>query len=435
MYAAAQGCRGSARSEAPVRFLHASSCSTQAMQYAMKRVAIFRADLLPISETFVRDQASALNNWQPVLLGRREVAAGLETPGIPREIVPETRNGVAGAVRFWLCRPDQRLVEQLRAAEVDLVHAHFGTNATEVWPSVKAAGLPMLVTLHGYDINVHRTWWERGHAGVRSQIYPRRLLIMARDPAVRFVAVSQAVKRRAMDYGIDEKKISLAHIGVDMRRFGPGEVPLSRRSKRILFVGRMVEKKAPLLLIRVYSELRKELPEAELAMIGEGPLLAAAKRLAAELGAPVEFLGARRSQDVLAQMHKAKVFCLPSITAANGDAEGLPISLLEAQACGVPVVTTDSGGTEEALKRGVTGFACKEGAVQEFVAGLRRVLTDDQFAARAAIEAPRFVSGMFDIRECTRKLELEYDRLALPGRPAGPTRSASPHSQEGTAEA
>lgn len=373
----------------------------------MKRVAIFRASLLPISETFIRDQVAALSAWEPVLLGLWETEEPLATPGIRREIVRAGHRSTEW--RFLLARPLPPLVDRLRQLGVSLVHAHFGPDALRAWPSVRAARLPLLVTLHGYDITTRRDWWEAGHAGWAMRLYPRRLLRMARHPLVRFVAVSEAIRQRAIDYGIPEGKISVAHIGVDTARFQPGGLPLAQRRRRILFVGRMVEKKAPLLMIRAFAKVRERLPDAELAMVGAGPLLEEARRLAGELGVPVEFLGARSSDEVLSQIHGARVLCLPSVTAANGDAEGFGLVLLEAQACGVPVVTSAIGGASEGLLEGQTGYSFAEGALQDLVAKLTRLLEDPDLAATASAAAPRFVASNFDIRSCSRRLEHLYE--------------------------
>lgn len=384
------------------------------MNQEARRVAVYRSHLLSISETFIRDQVAALHAWRPVLVGRREVENGLQTPGTPRRIVPESPNRLLNAWRFWSRLPDPSLVACLKGLEVHLVHAHFGTDATDVWPSVKAAGLPMVVTLHGYDINIDRRWWESGAGGLRRRVYPRRLLDMARDPSVRFIAVSEAIRSRAMTYGIPADKVALAYIGVDTKHFRPGGLPLDERRKRILYVGRMVEKKAPLSMVRAFATVCSEVPEAELVMIGDGLLLAPAKELAARLGAQVSFLGARPSQDVLAQLHEARVFCLPSVTAANGDAEGLPISVLEALACGVPVVTSAQGAVNEAVADGESGLCVREHDLDGLAQALVRLLRDDDLSLRLSAAARARAMELFSNSTTAMMTALQYELAARP---------------------
>lgn len=379
----------------------------------MKRVAIYRRHLLSISETFIRDQAGALSVWQPVLLGLSEIRGALATPGLAREIVLIAPSRGLATLRLWLQRPVRKLVERLLQLDVSLVHVHFGVDATDIWPSVRAAGLPMLVTLHGIDINAHREWWEAGHAGFLRRPYPRRLLRMAREPSVHFIAVSQAVRQRAIEYGIPDDKITVSYIGVDTQRFTPGEVPIGDRPRRILFTGRMVQKKAPLLLVRAFAEVRQRIPDAELVMIGDGQLLNGARALAKQLEAPVDFLGACGSDVVLAQLHQARVLCLPSVTVSSGDAEGFGIVLLEAQACGIPVVTSARGGAIEGILDGKTGLRFAEGNLGELVDRLQAVLEDEQANAAMGLAATEFVRRNFDIAVCTRNLEEFYDQHGL----------------------
>ena len=377
-----------------------------------RRVAILRSELLPISETFIRDQARALTSWKPILIGRKNIPGGLETPGIQREIVPEANGRLLRALRYWLWRPDPSLVNRLRQMDVALAHAHFGVDATDFWPSVKAAGLPMLVTLHGYDINIHRWWWERGHGGLRRRVYPRRLLKMAQDSNVRFVAVSEAIKHRAIEQGIPEDKITISHIGVDTDQFKPGNVPITQRCKRIIFVGRMVENKAPLLMIHVFSEIRKKIPEAELVMIGDGDLLKAAKEISSNMRLDIDFTGAILPTEVARRMIDARVLCLPSITIESGASEAFGLVLLEAQSCGVPVVTSSKGG-KDGLINGLTGIFFKEGDSIGMARGIERFLVEKDFADFASAKAREFVKENFDVHVCIKKVEKIYNEIAI----------------------
>lgn len=374
----------------------------------MKRVAIFRSSLLPLSNTFIRDQARALQTWRPVLLGFREIENGLKAPEIECLLAPSS-NGLLTSFfqRFWL--PSPLMARFLKRLDVGLIHAHFGVDATQIWPSAKAADLPMLVTLHGYDINIHREWWEAGRQGKHMRAYPRRLLEMARHPKVHFIAVSEDVKLRAIEYGIPQKKVRVSYIGVDTQRFQPGGVPMPQRRKRILFVGRMVENKGVLLLIQAFSYVRGKVPDAELTMIGDGDLSEAAKQLAQQLGLPVEFLGARNTDEVVGQLHQARVLCLPSMTISSGASEAFGMVLLEAQACGVPVVTSSRGG-KEGILNGVTGRAFDERDVVGCAQGLLRFLADD-LPANTSELAREFVCKHFDIRTCTERLESIYDAI------------------------
>lgn len=374
----------------------------------MRKVAIFTNNVLEPSETFIYEQAKSLKNWTPVVVGFREVPRGLETPGIRREIVSIDQWRHLAKLRLLLDLSLPLLTERLEALSADLVHAHFATAAVDIWRSVKAARVPMIVTLHGFDINVRRDWWEDGRGGFRGRFYPRQLLKLAHDPAVRFVAVSEAIKQQAIRYGIPAGKIWVSYIGVDISRFVASDLAHLRKPQ-ILFVGRMVEKKAPLLMISIFAELRKRVPNASLVMAGSGPLLGRARALANLLDVPVEFLGMCSPQDVLAQLHKARVLCLPSVTAENGDAEGFGMVLLEAQACGVPVVSSARGGATEGLLHGETGFRCAEHDKNEFVARIQEILCNDSLAAAMSRRASAFVADMFDIKKCTRRLEQIYD--------------------------
>jgi glycosyltransferase involved in cell wall biosynthesis len=289
------------------------------------------------------------------------------------------------------------------------MHVHFGVDAVEAWPIAKALSLPMLVTLHGYDITIDRDWWEAGHGGRHMRSYPARLLQLAQQPRVRFIAVSEAINRRAIAFGIPEEKIQVSYIGVDTKQFTPGGRPIIDRERRVLFVGRLVEKKGCDYLINAFVQVQQAIPDASLIVVGDGELRNHLQQTASRMQVRVQFRGALPVGEVKRELQLARVFCLPSVRAANGDAEGFGMVLLEAEASGVPVVTSALGGASEGIEDGVTGFAFKERDATALAARLINLLTDDATATSMALAGPRFVSAKFDLHRCTERLERVYD--------------------------
>lgn len=380
----------------------------------MNKVAIFRNELLPISETFIKEQALSFRAWHPTIIGYRRAANGLSLDDLHTELLPGMNAGRLSLWRtkfaHWKGVPHPPTVNALRSLRVDLVHAHFGTDATDIWPSVNAAGIPLLVTLHGYDINIRSEWWEAGHGGLLRRTYPTRLRAMAAEPRVRFVAVSEAIKDRAIEAGIPERKLTVAYIGVDTKRFASRDIPLSDRPPRILFVGRMVEKKAPLLMIKAFKAVRATIPDASLVMIGDGPLFEDAQQYARKLEVPVVFLGACRPDIVLQHLRGASVLCLPSVVSSNGDAEGLPTVILEALACQTPVVTSARGACGEVIRNDECGLTFQEHDVTQLVAQLLRAMRDKALAHQITMAGKRRVCSQFEITRCTSLLERLYER-------------------------
>jgi glycosyltransferase involved in cell wall biosynthesis len=244
---------------------------------------------------------------------------------------------------------------------------------------------------------------------MRRRRYPRQLIRLAKESNIHFAAVSTAIRARAIKLGIPSEKITVSHIGVDTKIFQPGPIPIPDRSKRVLFVGRLVEKKGAAYLIRAFAKLDKAHPGAELIIVGDGILRDELQRLAVELNVRVQFLGSQSTHEVWRQMQFAQVLCAPSVTALNGDAEGLPIVILEALACGLPVFTSAAGA--EFLKNGDAGINHAEGDINALADLLSRILKHDPLIIRQTKEARRVATEKFDIAVCIEHLEHIYSEL------------------------
>lgn len=379
-----------------------------------KTVVVYRSDLLPRSETFIREQVANYQRWQPVLAGRSLIENGLDLTGIRVALIYNRYDS------FWQqCRsrlfykvgwPKPYGYDELQRLNPALVHVHFGLDAVDAWSWVKHLNCPMVITLHGIDINIHPEWWRSGKQGDYARKYPEKLKKLAEQKGVFFVAVSEAIKKQALEkYGLPPEKVRVLYIGVDKQRFATGITPLKARQPRVLFVGRLVEKKAPGLLVQAMAKVITQLPEAELTIAGDGPMRDELEKLSRQLGLNVTFLGTCTSQQVSDEMHRARIFCLPSITAQNGDAEGFGIVLLEAQACGLPVVTSARGGRDEGIIEGETGFSFPEGDINTLADRLVIMLKDEKLLEQMGMRAREFIETSFDIVECTSRLEDYYD--------------------------
>lgn len=374
------------------------------------RVLVYKSSLLPYSETFIKEQMRHLMKWDAILLGQKVLRPGLDLSDV--EVVE--LNASRPFWSRWLHRAfkllwwaDPRNCRAVKALKPDLLHAHFGPEGVAIWPLAKALNIPLLVTLHGYDITTHRAHWEQSSSRIK-RLYPERMLTMAREPGVHFIAVSEAIRQKALAYGIPADKISVSYIGVDTDRFVPGNTPLSNR-QQVLFVGRLVEKKGCQYLVEAFANIQEQYPEAELVIVGTGPQEAMLKELVSQRRVRARFLGVLDSRQVQQQLDLSRVFCLPSITAENGNAEGLGIVILEAQACGVPAITSAHGGATEGIVDGVTGFAHGEKDVAAIEQALVRLLADDELANEMGRRAREHMLQNMDLKECSRKLEAIYD--------------------------
>ena len=371
-------------------------------------VLVFRASLLPLSETFIRNQVLALRRWRALLIGLRRVE-GLDLGALPWQLLSSWRMrpvpGLLRAALHAMNLPPPGVRRYLQDLNPAVAHVHFGVDLVALWPMLEGLRVPILTTLHGYDVNIKPDYWRRSWRTSRK--YPERLLEISRDPRVQFIAVSEAIRERAIEFGLPSNRVAVRYIGVDTRMFVPGGVPISQR-RRILFVGRMVEKKGPTILIEAFAEVHRHLADTELVMVGEGPLLENCRSLAASLQVPVLFAGAVTHARIKDELDQARVFCLPSITAANGDAEGLSVAIVEAQSAGVPVVTS-ARGASEAIEHGVTGYIYPEGNVEALVTALIRLLREDALATAMSVAARARACRMFDLQECTSQLESLYE--------------------------
>lgn len=242
------------------------------------------------------------------------------------------------------------VANECRRLKVRHLHAQFANRPTTVaLLASRLTGIPYSFTAHAMDI------FKNG--------VDRRVLARKVDEA-RFVVTVSDFNRRYLEAISPDGADKLVRVlnGIDVERFAPNGTPPASPF-RILSVARLVEKKGLHHLVEACRLLDGRGIDFECVIVGKGrlrsPLTAAIKE--AGLRKKVRLLGPRSQGEVLEEYHKAHVYALPAIVGSDGNREGLPVSIVEALSCGVPVVSTTITAIPEAVRHEHNGLLVEPG--------------------------------------------------------------------------
>jgi glycosyltransferase involved in cell wall biosynthesis len=373
-----------------------------------KNILVYRDLLLPASETFILAQGERLSEFRAHYMGARRTR-GIDIPADRCVIINDgTWRGRAREALFKVFdRVSSAQLRRLARLQPALVHAHFGPDGVLALKLAELLGVPLVVTFHGLDATVT-------DAFARKSFYTHRKFIERRGELMRrcarIVAISEFIKRKLLEQGAPPEKVIVHYIGVDTERFRPARQVT--RAPIVLFVGRLVEQKGCDYVIRAMAEVQAAIADAELVVIGDGPLRAQLETLAFQSLRKYRFLGMQPSSVIREWLERARVFCGPSFTPESGWAEGFGIVFAEAQAMGVPVVSSRNGGITEAVAHDVTGLLCSEKDWRGLAAAIARLLTDDALWQRMSAAGRERVVDQFDLKKQTRILEGIYAEVA-----------------------
>lgn len=300
------------------------------------------------------------------------------------------------------------LLDALRNCPVDLLHAHFAPNALTALRAKKELNIPMLTFVHGYDAKKFPT------------AKPDRLKEykeLFREGEL-FAVPSRAIKRELVAMGCPKKKVVVCHLGINLERFQFKPRRLKGDAIRLISVGRLVEKKGHSILIQALSLINKKMPNFHLTIIGSGKLEERLKEQIKELGLSkkITMLGGIPPSEVLRYLDRSHIFCLASVTAKDGDMEGLPVSILEAQAMGLPVVSTRHSGIPEGVNDGKSALLATEGDIRDFARKLYAMMSTPENWAEFGARGRRWVEKYFDAKKQAYELSKIYDRLESGGK-------------------
>ena len=305
-------------------------------------------------------QIAALERVRPIVITQKRENASR----FPFEPVYSVRKPPTHFLRrFWfrqlLQQPWQisRIeLESLRAildrTGAQLFHIYFGHIAVHLLPLIRAWPRPTVVSFHGADVLVDLEKPAYRHATQEMLRAVRRIYVR-----------SESLRQAIGSLTDDETKIVIVRTGIPLNEF-----PFRSRSApesgqwKLLQAGRLIEKKGVATSLRAFAEFARVFPCAQLIIAGEGPQLVELQQLARDLSITdkVEFRGFVGQQEMRELFYTSHIFLHPSQLGSDGNQEGVPNSMLEAMATGLPVFATRHGGIPEAIENGVDGVLVAE---------------------------------------------------------------------------
>lgn len=280
---------------------------------------------------------------------------------------------------------------RVHGSRYDLVHAHWLIPQGLVCVFInllrgRQHKIPVVCTAHGGDL-----YALRGRLmGMVKYFVMRRLTHLA--------VVSSAMQKTCLAMGVRRERVSVLPMGVDLEyQFNPAP-QVRRHDTRLIYVGRLVEKKGVRYLIEAMAIIRKAVPAIELLLVGEGPLGPVIRQQIAQLKleSNVRLLGSLSNADLPPLYSSAAVCVVPSIVDRSGDQEGLGLILVEALGCGCAVVASDLPAIHDVVQHGHTGLLARAADAGDIADKVLQLLRDQPLRERLAANGRESVRARFD---------------------------------------
>ncbi|MBF2026252.1 MAG: glycosyltransferase [Oscillatoriales cyanobacterium C42_A2020_001] len=290
----------------------------------------------------------------------------------------------------------------------DIIQCHFGLLGIKglFLKEIGAINGKLITAFHGVDISQNLKLFGE-------TVYDD--LLQTGD---HFLPISKHWQKRLIELGCNPDKITVHRMGIDCQRFtflprslAPGE------TVRLISVARLTEKKGIEFGIRAVAKVLQSHPNLEYVIVGDGELRTELTELIASLkiADQVKLLGWRNQSEVVELLHQSHILLAPSVTAADGNQEGIPVALMEAMAMGLPVITTYHSGIPELVEDGISGFLVPERDVEALAEKLSFVLQQSDRWVEIEQAGRSKVEQEFAINLLNDRLVQLYQSFIQPG--------------------
>jgi len=294
-------------------------------------------------------------------------------------------------VPFFLISQFIQILVLCRKYKIRLIHAHWvipqGLLALLARPLLPGK-IKVLSTSHGGDLF---SLQGRGLQALKRFVFRR---------SDHVTVVSNAMRDHLEQIGCNSGNVTVQSMGVDLStRFVPGNRPAG--PNRLIYVGRLVEKKGVATLVTAIHLLKNDFPELRLTIVGDGPEKPALEKLAADFGvnAQIDFAGSQPNENVPQYYQSAGIAVVPSIVAADGDQEGLGLVAVEALGCGCVTIVSDLPALRDVVSDGENGLVFRATDATDLSEKIRHLLTNTALFERLGSAGRQSVVNRFDWKQ------------------------------------
>jgi len=292
---------------------------------------------------------------------------------------------------------------KLGCKKYDVIHCQFGHIAPIILDLIEVGALEgkLITSFRGHDI----TQKKFSDKSKYSKLF---------DQGDLFLPVSISLKKLLIAAGCDEKKIKVLYSGINCEKFNYKERCQSTNSSlRLLSTARLVEKKGLTYAIKAISLLIEKGINIEYEIIGDGPLRKNLERQVIDSGLQnqIKFLGWIDHNEVQEKLNVAHVFIAPSVTSSSGDKEGIPNSIKEAMAQGLPIVATSHSGIPELIENNISGFLVPERNVNELADKIHTLYNNPKLCLDMGKQGRQYIVENFDINNLNNSLISLYESV------------------------
>ena len=309
---------------------------------------------------------------------------------------------------FFLLPSYFSLLIYLLAKRPDIIHCHFGPLGILVskLKFLKLFNGKIVTSFHGYDLSK----FFNTNEGRENNVYTDLI-----DNGSLFLPVSKYWKLKLVNLGFPESKIKVHKMGIDTSYFRYKKP--AKKPTKVLSIGRLFEKKGFYYSILAFKNFLNKNTDKNIVyeIIGSGPEYTALNNLIREnkLNNKVRLIGALAKNEIRDYLNSSDIFILPSVTAENGDMEGIPVVLMEAMATGLPVISTFHSGIPELVENNVSGLLVQEKNINELSEALQKLIDNPYLREKLSRNARKKIEKDHDFFKLNRNIIKHYEEICF----------------------